>query len=281
MAFTPLNATPGYGVNPPTVRQTIDYQYGRTPGGVPAGNTTPSIYAATGGGGGPANMSSGGDLGRFQDRYTEHGDIQRAIQAGLGRTANQAAPQLDPVQQAQFRAMQMQQAQHLQGVASGQIQGAGELAVQRQMQQALAGQQAMAMAQRGGNAGLAYRNAARNSAGIGLSGAGQGQLAAMQDQQGAQGQLMNALNQGRSSDLGLAGSNANLQQQQYGLNNQAQLGYLGQYGNMNQAELAARMGQVQPSLAGPLISAGGAVLGAYVGGPAGAAAGTQVGRAVG
>ena len=97
----------------------------------------------------------------------------------LNNMFGQQAAQVDPTQQAQFRQMQIQQAQQLQGIASGQMQGAGELAAQRQVQNALATQQAQAAMARGGqNAGLAMRNAAANSAGIGLSGAGQAQQAA-------------------------------------------------------------------------------------------------------
>src|SRR5690242_2214236 len=70
----------------------------------------------------------------------------------------QSAAQVDPTQQAQFRAMQLQQAQQLQRIASGQQMGAGELAAMRQVQAAQAAQQAQARMARGGqNAALAFR----------------------------------------------------------------------------------------------------------------------------
>jgi hypothetical protein len=98
------------------------------------------------------------------------------------------------------------------------------------------------MARGNANAGLAMRNAASNQAGIGISGAGQSQQAALGDQQMAMGQLTGALGSARGQDIGFAGQNANLQQQQYGLNTQRGLGYLGALGNMDQNQLNAQMG---------------------------------------
>jgi len=165
-------------------------------------------------------------------QYQDRGDLLYDIGVGV----NRSAPQLDPTQQAQFRDAQMRQMQQLQGIASGQQQGAGELATQRQVQNAMAAQQAQARMARGGqNAALAMRQGARNSAGIGLSGAGQSQQAAMQDQMNAQGLLANVAGQGRQQDLGLAGQNAQLQQGQ----NQLGLGYDQLLGSMDQAQLAA------------------------------------------
>lgn len=187
-------------------------------------------------------------------QYRNQAQIDQYIQQGMAG-ANQAAPQVGPMsadQQAQFRQMQMLQAQQLQGVASGQQQGAGELAVQRQMQNAQAAQQAMARMNRGNNAGAGYLGAARNTAGIGISGAGMGQQAAMSDQMNAQGMLTSALGQGRSQDIGLRGQdigiaqgNQNAQMQQYGLNTQRGLGYLGQQTGMDQSQLAAALAQYQ------------------------------------
>lgn len=123
---------------------------------------------------------------------------------------HQQAPQLqmgdDP-----FRRAQLQQMGQLQGIASGQQQGAGELAAQRQVANAQAAQQAMARMARGGNAALAYRNAANQSAALGSTGAGMGQQAAMQDQQLAHNQLAQVGAQGRQSDIGVANANAGYQ----------------------------------------------------------------------
>lgn len=173
---------------------------------------------------------------------------------GLGA----AAPQLDPSQQAAFRNAQLQQMMQLQRIASGQQQGAGELAAQRQGQNALAQQQAMARMARGGDAALAMRNAASNAAGIGLNTAGQSQQAAMQDQMNAQGLLSGVTNAGRGQDIGMAGQNAQLQQQQQQMAMQGLLG-LGQLGQSQYGTQAGIYGaQMQnPGVLGGLLQAGG------------------------
>lgn len=123
------------------------------------------------------------------------------------------AAQLNGGPQDQIRQQQQQQAGFLQGIMGGQQAGAGELAVNRQTGQGLAQQASMARMGRGQNAALMARNAARNSADIGLAGAGQAAQAQMQDQQGAAGQLGQMLGGMRGQDIDLAGQNANLQQQ--------------------------------------------------------------------
>ena len=193
-------------------------------------------------------------------KSTNPGDyaVANPQQGAINGMLGQQAAQVDPTQQAQFRQMQIQQAQQLQGIASGQSQGAGELAAQRQVQRTLAAQQAQAAMARGGqNAGLAMRNAAANSAGIGLSGAGQAQQAALQDQQTAQGQLLNSLSQGRQGDIGLGTTNAQLQQNQYGQNLGALTGMNAQQLQAQQAAMGAALGQ--QGIAGGLLNAGAAV----------------------
>jgi len=141
----------------------------------------------------------------------------------------------------QDRAQQGQLARMLQGVAGGQQAGAGELAVNRQVNQATAAQQAAASAARGSNAALAARTAARNSADLGVNGAGMAQQAAMQDQQGARGQLAGLLGQMQSGDL----QQQNLGLQQYGAQNQAQQGYLAQLLGLNQNQFNNALAQQQ------------------------------------
>ena len=167
--------------------------------------------------------------------------------------AGQAAPQLNGTPQQQFRTDQLQQIGQLQGIASGQQQGAGELAVQRQVANAQAAQQAQARMARGGsNAALAYRGAANNTAGIGLAGAGQSQQAALQDQMNAQQMLGQQLDQGRQQDIGLAGQNAQLQAGQNALGMQ---GYLG-LGGQNLAAQQAAAAQQNAVTSGFLGAAG-------------------------
>lgn len=171
----------------------------------------------------------------------------------------QPQAQLDPTQQAQFRAMQIAQAQQLQRIASGQQQGAGELAAQRQVQNALAAQQAQARMARGGNSALAMRQAADNSAAVGLSGAGQAQRSALQDQQAAQAALTGALGQGRGQDINFAGQNAQLYGQRYGQNLDALTSLNGQNLQARNSAMQSTLGQ--QGIAGGLLNTAGTVLG--------------------
>lgn len=181
---------------------------------------------------------------------------QGAIIPGMGAAQGRPGAAIDPY----FRDQQIRQMGQLQGIAGGQQQGAGELAVQRQVQNALASQQAGARMARGPMAGLASRDAANQSAAIGLSGAGMGQQAALQDQSAAQGLLAQLGAQGRQGDLGVG----QLQQAQGAQNDQYQLGLLSQLTGLSiaqlqaqSAEYAAKMGK--PGMAGPLIGAAGQI----------------------
>lgn len=197
--------------------------------------------------------------------------VNNPQQQAINNLMRQQSAQLNPQQQAQFRQMQLAQAQRLQQIASGQQQGAGELAAQRQVQNALAAQQAQARMARGANSALAMRNAADNSAAVGLSGAGQAQRAALQDQQAAQAQLAGTLAQGRGQDLSLAGQNAQLANERYGQN-------LGALTGLNAQQLGAQQNAMstavnQQGILGGLINAGGTALGAYLGGLGGSGGG--------
>lgn len=196
----------------------------------------------------------------FQDRS----QIMGAITPGLATT--HTAQTVDPYG-GQFRNSQIGQLQQLQGIASGQQQGAGELAAQRQTQNAMAGQQAMARMARGGNAGSAYAGAANNTAGIGLAGAGMAQQAAMGDQMNAQGLMAQVAGQGRGQDSQIQLANMDAQLRAAGMTDQARLGYLAQLTGMNAAQLQAQTQAMtaatqQPGMLGPLLSAGGQLGGA-------------------
>lgn len=202
----------------------------------------------------------------YQDRSQIAGLINGGYgQNGQGGITNFQAPQLqmgsDP-----FRQAQLQQMGQLQGVASGQQQGAGELAAQRQISNALANQHSIAAGARGGNAALAYRNAANQSAALGSTGAGMGQQAAMQDQQGAQGLLGQIGAQGRQGDIGVANANAGYQQGVNQLNSGNYLSLLNQLNSMNQSKYNADLGisaqtnQSNNALAGGVIAGAGAAI---------------------
>lgn len=244
---------------------------------------------------------------QYQDRDKISGLIDRGF-VGKHNITQMQAPQMQAAQAGPaaqmygaqlnmgidpFRQGQLQQIGQLQGIASGQQQGAGELAAQRQIQQALAAQQSQARMARGSNAALAYRNAANQSAALGSTGAGMGQQAAIQDQQNAHAALTGALGQGRGMDVNVAGQNAGFQQQaglqnasfqqqtglanagfqqganqanagfqQQGqqLNSQNYLQLLQQLGNMDANQLQAQNAAGQnKGMAGPLLSAGGQI----------------------
>lgn len=220
---------------------------------------------------------------QFKDRDQIMSLINKGYAPGgitSGQAAQTGAAQLqmgaDP-----FRAGQVDQVGQLQKIASGQQQGAGELATQRQMAQAIAAQQAQARMARGGNVAQAYRGAANQTAAAGSTAAGLGQQAALQDQANAQGLLTGALNYGRGGDISVAGqnagfqqqaglANAGFQQQQQQLNAQNYLALLQQLYGMNASELGyaqapvLQANQNQSNLLGGLLSTGGQAAGAMM-----------------
>lgn len=205
--------------------------------GAALGSVAGPYGAAIGGAvGGLAGLFGGGgdDKPQFQDRDR----ILQLINQGYGQggiTSNQA-PQLqmgdDP-----FRRAQLAQMGQLQAIASGQQQGAGELAAQRQYANAMAAQQAQARMARGGNAALAYRNAANQSAALGSTAAGMGQRSALQDQQAAQGLLGQVGAAGRQGDYSVANANAGYQMGTNQLNSGNYMSLLNSLNAMNGAQI--------------------------------------------
>lgn len=214
-------------------------------------------------GGDIRNFLVGGNATKGIDTKPGHYD-QATNQLGqIANTAgNRQAPQaqtgwignpyqLAPGQIDQSRQGMTDVANRLGSVAMGQTAGAGELAVNRQVGQATAAQTAAARMARGANAALAYRNAARNTADIGLAGAGQAAQAQMGDQAAANAQLGSIYGQMRGQDIDVASQNAQLGQQV--LIQQAQMGHqtalanlqaqLAQTG-MNDAQQIAALGQM-------------------------------------
>jgi hypothetical protein len=212
--------------------------------------------------GGLSASTNPGDY--YAPPLTHQKSLEEMIRQGVGR-ANTAAPQLSTAPQDQFRRMQMQQAQQLQAVASGQQKGAGELAAERQAQNAYAAQQALAAMRGAGGAGQLA--AARQSAAVGSTAAGMGRQAALQDQQAAQGMLGQVAQQARGQDLGLAGQNAQLTQQQHAQNQQGYQAMIQALMGMDQAQLQAQLASMQAAnekkgLIGPIASAAGSLGGA-------------------
>lgn len=204
-------------------------------------------YGAAIGGviGGIGGLFSGDDE-QPKPEYQDRDRILQLINQGYapGGIASQTAPQLqmgdDP-----FRRAQLAQMGQLQGIASGQQQGAGELAVQRQYANALAAQQAQARMARGTNAALAYRNAANQSAALGSSAAGMGQQSALQDQMNAQGLLGQVGASGRGADINVANANAGYQQATQNANAGNYMALLQSLGAMDTGQLGAQAAATQ------------------------------------
>lgn len=208
--------------------------------GAALGSVAGPYGAAIGGAiGGIAGLFGGGDDQKPQ--YQDRDRILQLINQGYapGGITQQTAPQLqmgdDP-----FRRAQLAQMQQLQGIASGQQVGAGELATQRQYANALAAQQAQARMARGGNAALAYRNAANQSAALGSTAAGMGQQAALQDQMNAQGLLGQVGASGRAQDVSVANANAGYQQATNQSNANNYMALLQSLGGMDTGQLGAQ-----------------------------------------
>lgn len=240
--------------------------------------------------------------------YSGEQVIRRGIEGVEGRPAPQAAgttiapiAQMNTGRADEFRGQQTALAQQLGRVASGQQQGAGELAVQRQAARALGQAQGAATMARGAGAAGAARSAARAIGAIGLGAAGQAQEAALADQAAARQQMAGVLAQGREQDITTAAANmsaenqrifqqagldqatslANMQArlQAIGMNDQAIQGYLQA---LNQAQaLEMEKKRAKNAMLGGLLTAAGTVGGAIIGGPAGAAAGGAAGQAIG
>ncbi len=214
----------------------------------------------------PASWNwSGGQAGKDIDTSMPHGkfgaDFAQGQLAGVG---NRTAPQFASQEAAQARLQQAQLAQMLHAQASGQTAGAGELAVNRQVGQANAAQQAQAMMARGQNSALAQRGAARNTADIGVNGAGQAAIAQMGDQQNAQQQLAGLLGNMRGQDIGIGQGNQQAQLSQTGMNDSATGMYLGNLLGFDQAQLQAMFARqglmsADKGLTGPLLAAGGQI----------------------
>lgn len=196
------------------------------------------------------------------------GFAQQNAQNALGA----AAPMVDQGQADQFRGQQSQLAGMLMQGAQGNGPSAAQGLLQQQTQNNIAN--AYAMAQANPNNAGAARNIANQAAMANQQAAGQGAIMRAQEQQAAQGQLGGLLSGARGQDLGVAGQNAQLAQNQFQLGNQAALGWSGQQLGANEAQLRANLAEQQMKanayanaqaggrqLLGGTLSAGSALLG--------------------
>lgn len=192
--------------------------------------------------GGNATKGIDGKPLQYDQATNQLGQIAASAQGRAAPTV-QGTYRVDPSQLAtgqmdQSRGGLMGVAGNLGAIAGGQRMGAGEMAVNRQMGQANAAQHSLAMAARGANSALAYRNAARNTADNGLAGAAAAGQAQMADQQAANQQLAGIYGGMYGQDASVAGQNAQLSQQAGTTNAQ-----LGQQAAM--ANQSAQLSQTQ------------------------------------
>jgi len=133
------------------------------------------------------------------------------MQAGAGPQVSAATINQSP--QDQFRQGQSALATQLMQQAQGQGPSVAGAQLQAGMDQAMQNQMAALASQRGMNAGLAGRLVAQQGADQQAKLAQQAGLMRLQEQNQAQQQLGQALAQGRAQDIGLATTQAEMQQQ--------------------------------------------------------------------
>lgn len=253
-------------------------------GGAAAGAALGPYGAAVGGViGGALGYFSGGDddekkqLAHYAPATQGLGSIAQLAQSRYAPTIN--AAQLNGYNMGQSRGGLMDTAGRLGGIASGQQQGAGELAVNAQLGRAAAAQNAAARMARGANAALALRNSMRNQADLGLAGAGQAAQSRMQDQASANAQLGQIYGSMYGQDANVAGQNAQLAQQaalanqgaymtQQQLNDTRQMQAYQQMlawdaANNGQQIDWAKFNAGQPNVGANMLQAGGSILTAY------------------
>ena len=181
-------------------------------------------------------------------------------QAGTRRAPSMGFTRIDQAPQGQFRSAQTDLMSALAAQAAGQGQSLAQLQLQRGGDQAISQQMALAASARGGNPALAQRQAANNAAAIGQDMAGQSAQLRLGEQRQAQELLSALAAQGRGQDIGLATSQAQLQQQTNEQNLQATLNQRA----LNDAQQRFYMGTATEQDLARLNAAAG-VLGAQLG----------------
>lgn len=184
----------------------------------------------------------GGQYNVDQNAYYNQ-DANNALQSQFAQqmAANQsqqaptvAAAQVDPTQQAQFRDAQT----GLLGQLEAQSQGQGPSLANQQLQAGTQANIRSAMAQGttgyGVNPALAQRNILQAAGTANQQAAQQAAMNRTQEQLNAQQQLAGLANQGRTSDIGMATTNADLSQQAGLANQQSQLTTNNQQNQMTQ-----------------------------------------------
>lgn len=212
------------------------------------------------------NWLVGGDANKDMANGPASADYQNGYLRNM--LEGNRAPVMNTGQSNEVRGQQGQLAGMLFDQARGNTPGAGELAVQRQANRAVAGNIGMANMARGADSAMAMRNAARSNADIGVNAAGQAGIAQLNDRTAAQSQLGGLLGTQRGQDIQVAGANQQAEMAQQ----QIQLAALAQMLGVDQATLQAQLNKQQvgagdKGMLGSLLQIGGQIGAAYAGRP--------------
>lgn len=157
------------------------------------------------------------------------------LAASQGQTAPQmSAASVDPTQQAQFRDAQVGLMNQLQAQSEGRGPSLANMQLQQGTENNIRALMAQGTTGYGGNPALTQRNILQQSQAANQAAAQQSAMNRAQEQLNAQGQLANVAGAGRGADIGLATTNAQMQQQAASQNQQA---------TMAQRQLAAQQQQ--------------------------------------
>jgi hypothetical protein len=136
-----------------------------------------------------------------------------SIQAAAMDPASMRAATIATGPQAEFRGGQTALVSDLQNVLAGKTPSVAETQLARTVGRNIAGQQSLAASARGPNMALARRTAAMNVGQLNAQAGADAALLRAQEQAGARAQLGDVLATGRGADVGLATSQAGLEQQ--------------------------------------------------------------------
>jgi hypothetical protein len=145
-------------------------------------------------------------------RNTTIAPVATATQTDLGPIAQATKETIDTSPEAQFRAQQEGLISGLNGAIAGTDPSVAAIMLRQATERNIANQYAQAASASGMNVGLAQRQAMINAADLNQESIGQQALLRAQEIATARGQLGGVLNEGRTTDVGLATSQAGLNQ---------------------------------------------------------------------
>ncbi len=148
------------------------------------------------------------------------------MEQGWNTQGKRQAFQINQGPQDQFRQGQMQLMQQLMQQANGQGPSLAQMQLQRAGDQNMQQAMSMAASQRGQNAGGAMRQLSNQRAQIGSQQAADSGMLRLQEQMAAQNMLGQVSGQARGQDIGLATNQAQIENQQRAMNDQAVQFYL-------------------------------------------------------